>query len=160
MPEDYDLFLSQQKQKLSQHLQTFRYELRQQISESYYDLVDTFTDEIEAHYLLVLEDPIRESLQDFQKWFLQRLVEHEAHIFAGFSVWHEIIKPAFLGLVGIIMGIITLPVLPLSEKSQSFVLSFFTKPMRAEDADREVFHDHCKKAVEGIQSAIDLSTPG
>lgn|GEM_PF-3756745 len=154
------MFLSQQKQKLSQHLQTFRYELRQQISDAFYELVDTFTDEIEAHYLLVLEDPIRESSQAFHKWFLQRLVEHEAHIFPDFSAWEGVIKPAFLGFVGIIMGIITLPVLPLSEKSQLFVLSFFAKPIRAEETYLEVFDDHFIKAVEAIPNAVDLASPG
>lgn len=76
----------------------------------------------------IYQDASESNVKAFEKQFLLLLEREKAAFKATPWIWHDVVRPAFMALLGIIVSIFTLPVRHHSKNWANYANSFFYKP--------------------------------
>ncbi|MCH9757355.1 MAG: hypothetical protein K0U37_09225, partial [Gammaproteobacteria bacterium] len=88
----------------------------------------------EMHHLLLTKlEPLfknnsKANLEQFKEAVEKLLADEKSSFKATPWIWHDVIRPALVGLIGVIVSIVTLPVRPFKSSVADYANSFFVKP--------------------------------
>ena len=102
----------------------------------------------------LIKDPSEANLKRFKIWFDTMLSKQKGFFKATPWVWWDVIRPLFLGFLGVVVTLITAPVRPFIPSVAVFADSFFVKPI---SPAFKVIMNESETLFKGIESAAVLA---
>lgn len=115
------------KAKLISHLSQTIGELKHQLAETHHQKMVTIEIEIKGKIGQLTEHVSESSLSEFKQWFNTMLAEKSKDFKGNDSVWLDIIKPALMVFLGLVITFLTAPLRPFFSTVALFANSFFVQ---------------------------------
>lgn len=135
-------------------LRQLRHDLRGKVSKKHHSDINAFSKAVETRFAAMLENLTPESIEDFRVWCGKEIANTRDTFKADFSFWHDVLRPTLVGFLGVLLALVTSPVLPFSKSTRDYVNSYFQKPLREEQRDKEVFDSYVANAKADLLALV------